>query len=64
MIDLIEHSGMPSEPCLLDIRKHQGNTDSVVVKHLGIELILVVREELSILYIISLIVMPITLGLC
>jgi mannosyltransferase OCH1-like enzyme len=64
MMDLIGHIGMPGVPYLLGIWKHQDNTDSVVVKHLDIELILAVRVELLILYIISLIKMKIILGLC
>jgi hypothetical protein len=64
MIDLIVRFGMPSVPYLLNIWKHQGSMVSVVVKHLGIELILAVRKELLERYIISLIAMKITLGLC
>jgi hypothetical protein len=64
MIGLIVHFGMPSVLCPLNIWKHQSNMDGVVVKHLGIELILAVRKELLERYIISLIAMKITLGLC
>ena len=37
MIRLIVRFGMPSAHYRLNIWKHQGNTDSVVVKHSGVE---------------------------